>query len=79
MILSMLTMNDFTKDDKNNVHLIFDAQKESINFSWDHYLKYPEMKKYLVNEVTENGYQLRDARTNNIVMSASFSLQEFLL
>lgn len=72
-------MNDFTKEDKNNVILIFDSKKdEGINFSWAHYCRHPEMKKYLVNERNDNGYSLRDTRTNQIILSASFSLKGYL-
>ena len=74
-----MMMNDFTKDNKNNVSLIFDAKKdELINFSWLHYCEHPEMKKYLVNDKNDNGYSLRDIRTNNIVISATFSLESLL-
>jgi len=71
-------MNDLTKDNKNNVSLIFDAKKELLNYSWSHYLHHPEMKKYLVNEHVEGQWRLRDERTNQVVMSASFSLERYL-
>lgn len=73
-------MNDFTKENKKNVSLIFDAKKKDAptNYSWQYYGEHPEMKKYLIHEHTNNGYSLRDSRTNNIVISASFSLESFL-
>lgn len=72
-------MNDITKENKNNVSLIFDAKKdEAINYSWLHYCKYPEMKGYLIHEHIGNQYILRDIRTNNIIMGATFSLEKYL-
>lgn len=72
-------MNDFTKDNKDNVSLIFDAKKDRpINFAWAAYCEHPEMKKYLIHERTDNGYSLRDTRTNKVVMSASFALDRYL-
>lgn len=70
-------MSDFTKEESNNVSLIFDAIKtESINYSWFHYLKFPEMKKYLVHEKIEDWYRLRDVRTNKTVLASSESLED---
>ena len=72
-------MNDFTKENKNNMTLIFDAKKdELLNYSWFHYCEHPKMKQYLINEKTNHGYQLRDIRTNKIIMGASFSLEGYL-
>lgn len=71
-------MTDFTKEAPNNVSLIFDVKKDVLNYSWFHYLEHPEMKKFLVNKKIENGYILRDIRTDDIVLSASFCLEKYL-
>lgn len=63
----------------SNVSLIFDAKKdEPLNFSWFHYSKHPEMKKYLKHIKEGDLYSLIDERTGNIIMSGSMSLEDFL-
>jgi len=61
-----------------NVSLIFDKKKSPVNYSWVHYCEHPEMKKYLVHEKTEHGYQLRDKRTNDVIMTGSMPLEVHL-
>lgn len=63
----------------NNVSLIFDAKKNcTINYSFAHFVDYPEMKKYLIHVKNEHGYHLLDTRTNKVIMSSSNSLLRFL-
>ena len=61
-----------------NVSLIFDKKKSTLNYDWMHFCEHPEMKKYLVHEETEHGYQLRDTRTDRVVMQASMPLDSHL-
>lgn len=62
----------------SNVSLIFDKKKSILNYSWTHYCEHPEMKKHLIQEKIGDCYQLRDTRTNNIVLSGSMPLNNYL-